>query len=66
MRKDGSIYEGNWVNGKLTGKGRLIKTNGDIYVGDFLNTIPEGIGYSITIDDWLRYDGPWTNGLKHG
>ena len=30
---DGSIYEGQWRNNKISGKGRLIHADGDMYEG---------------------------------
>ena len=32
---DGSIYEGDFLHGKIVGKGRFIWVDGDIYEGDF-------------------------------
>lgn len=31
------MYEGEWVNGKAHGKGKLIHADGDIYEGDWVN-----------------------------
>jgi hypothetical protein len=31
--KDGSIYEGYWKNNLAHGYGRLIHTDGDVYIG---------------------------------
>ena len=31
-----SIYDGGWVNGLRTGKGKYIKEEGEIYEGDFV------------------------------
>ena len=35
LYKDGSLYEGDWVNNKRHGSGRLIYINGDCYEGDW-------------------------------
>ena len=37
MWKDGSIYEGYWLDNMAHGKGRLIHSDGDVYEGDWLN-----------------------------
>ena len=31
----GDVYEGDWINGERTGKGKYTWRNGDIFVGDF-------------------------------
>ena len=33
---DGSIYEGDWVNDKANGNGRLINVDGDYYKGEWI------------------------------
>ena len=35
--RDGSVYEGNWLNDKINGYGRLIAKNGDVYEGSWAN-----------------------------
>jgi hypothetical protein len=48
--KQGNIYEGNFINGKFAGKGKLIWANGDVYVGEFI----EG--------NWTKGKLIWANG----
>ena len=45
--KDGRIYEGTFVNGKLEGKGNYISTKGDKYIGNFTEGILNGKGKII-------------------
>ena len=35
---------GNWIDGKLTGVGRLKFINGDEYSGDLVDALPHGHG----------------------
>ena len=35
--KNGDIYEGYFVKGKSNGKGRMIYSDGDYYIGEWLN-----------------------------
>jgi hypothetical protein len=41
---DGSLYEGNWEHGLKCGKGRFLFSDGDVYVGGFLEDVPHGQG----------------------
>ena len=34
---DGSIYECEWLDSKMNGKGTLTHSNGTKYIGDILN-----------------------------
>ena len=45
--KDGRIYEGTFVNGKLEGKGNYTSTKGDKYIGNFTEGILNGKGKII-------------------
>ena len=49
--KDGSIYEGTFVNGKLDGNGIYTSTNGTIYEGNFIDGNLNGKGKITTIMD---------------
>lgn len=40
----GGKYEGQFINGKLYGKGRLVNFNGDYYEGDFKDNMLNGYG----------------------
>lgn len=55
---DGERYEGDFVNGQLTGKGVFFYKNGEQYEGDFVNGCKEGYGTMYYPDG--RYDtGRW-------
>ena len=55
---DGERYEGDFVNGQLTGKGVFFYKNGERYEGDFVNGCKEGYGTMYYPDG--RYDtGRW-------
>ena len=41
---DGSVYEGNWIDGVKDGTGKLYWKNGDIYDGNWLNNEYHGQG----------------------
>ena len=42
--KGGNIYEGEWKNGDIHGKGKLLEKDGSFYDGDWKNFKKDGIG----------------------
>lgn len=62
---DGSIYEGNFVNGCKTGKGKLIFKDGTIYEGNFKNGKFDGNG-KINYIDGRVYEGEFKNNMMNG
>jgi hypothetical protein len=58
-------YEGQWKNGNLQGKGKLIEAWGDVYEGDFKNNKADGFGAYKT-QDGHSYIGEWKNDLYEG
>jgi hypothetical protein len=58
------LYEGYWVNGERCGKGRMIFWNGDIYQGDFVDSVSQGLG--IFISEEGKYKGEWFDNQRHG
>jgi hypothetical protein len=58
-------YEGEWKNGNLDGKGKLIEAWGDFYEGDFKNNKADGFG-TYTMLDGNSYIGEWKNDLYEG
>jgi hypothetical protein len=63
IRKNGEIYEGKFVNGKLNGKG--IYKNGSIfYVGNFINYVKDGKGELFTNNN--HYVGNFKKNKMHG
>ena len=63
--KDGSVYEGEWVNGKRDGQGVLIQIDGTRYEGMFENNQFHGVGCQ-TFANGDRYTGEWFYDKKHG
>ena len=64
--EDGSIYEGEYKNGKPNGKGSMTSfDNKTIYDGDWVNGKREGNG-KLIISDEYNYTGPFENDLFSG
>jgi hypothetical protein len=63
--KDGRTYKGNFVDGKITGKGLMRYDNGDFYEGDFMNGKMTGKG-TFTHSDGEIYKGDLLNEKYHG
>lgn len=62
---DGTKYEGEVHNNKLTGKGKFIFSTKGIYTGEVLNGFRNGYGV-YSSPEGVLYDGNWKKGLKHG
>lgn len=62
---DGTKYEGEVHNNKLTGKGKFIFSTKGIYTGELLNGFRNGYGV-YSSPEGVLYDGNWKKGLKHG
>lgn len=58
-------YEGEFLRGKMHGRGVYFFYNGDRYEGDFRDGRKEGRGV-YTWTDGRRYEGDWKNGVPHG
>lgn len=59
-------YEGDWKDGKMHGRGRLVYENGDVYDGNFHKGKKFGKGIFKWAKDGNYYDGEWNNNLPHG
>jgi len=61
--EDGSIYEGETVNGEPHGKGKLTFNNGSIYEGGFYyDTHEQSVGSGrMTYPDGRTAEGRWRN-----
>jgi hypothetical protein len=57
------VCEGTWVDGKMSGTGRIIYSNGDIYTGNFQDDNKEGYG---CMESQSVYKGDWKNNFPHG
>ena len=53
VEPDGSIFEGYFDYGNRRGKGRSIFSNGDLYIGDYLNNLRSGYGKSYPLVNTL-------------
>lgn len=58
-------YTGYVHNHKMNGKGKLVFSNGDTYVGDFKNGVFEGKGTFTSSMGW-SYSGDFKNGQVDG
>ena len=59
---DNNLYTGNLLNGKKTGKAKLIYTDENmVYVGEFKNGLRNGKGNLNSDDNKFIYDGNWKN-----
>jgi hypothetical protein len=63
--KDGSRYDGYWMNDMANGYGRMIMAKGDVYSGNWVNNRANGQGKFIHRNR-IEYDGEWQNDLPHG
>lgn len=62
VKEDGVIYEGDWVNDNMEGKGIKMSPTGEIYERDFVNNKFEGNGKIIF--RWSSLWSGWINGKK--
>lgn len=62
--RNGSTYEGGWLNGQHHGAGTAVDKDGWKYDGEWVQGVPHGFGraeYSVG-----TYQGEWRNGQRHG
>lgn len=66
--KNGTKYEGNFTDGKTTGDFTATYNNGEVYIGQLVNSIRQGKGKLIygKEDNRDYYEGDWDNGNRHG
>lgn len=58
--KDGSVYEGEWKEGKRCGSGRMVWRNGQCYEGEWDSGRPSGNG-TMQLPDSQQFTGNWQN-----
>jgi hypothetical protein len=61
----GDLYEGNWVNDKMEGKGIYYYSNGERYEGELKSDKVNGTG-TYFYADGSKYIGEWKDGNRHG
>mmetsp|Transcript_86683 Transcript_86683/g.245809 ORF Transcript_86683/g.245809 Transcript_86683/m.245809 type:complete len:219 (+) Transcript_86683:62-718(+) len=62
---DGTVYDGQWLQGRKNGEGVLEEPSGRRYSGAWKDGKRHGIGTQV-FDSDTRYEGRWDNGLQHG
>ncbi|XP_020213539.1 phosphatidylinositol 4-phosphate 5-kinase 7 [Cajanus cajan] len=62
---DGTVYEGDWVDGKMTGKGLITWPTGAKYEGEFSGGYLHGHG-TFTHSTGCIYTGGWRMDAHHG
>lgn len=62
---DGTVYEGDWEEGKITGKGKISWTSGANYVGELSAGYLHGFG-TFTSPNGSFYRGSWRLNVQHG
>ncbi|KZV30369.1 phosphatidylinositol 4-phosphate 5-kinase 8-like [Dorcoceras hygrometricum] len=62
---DGTVYEGDWETGKMTGKGNIIWPSQAKYDGEFSGGYLHGFGTYIGSDGSV-YKGSWKMNFQHG
>lgn len=65
-RQKGSLYEGEFRNGEITGKGKIVFDSGDVYEGEFMNGKFNGKGCYKWKKNGHEYIGDYLNGVFHG
>ena len=61
--EDMTIYDGEWVNDEINGKGKYTWPNGDFYEGDWNNGNAHGYG-TMKSSNGNLYKGEWNKGKK--
>jgi hypothetical protein len=63
--KDGDHYEGDWVDGRWEGMGKVVYASGDKYEGYLVNYRREGKGTMVYVGG-SRYVGAWAKDAPNG
>lgn len=62
---NGSVYDGQWVDGRKQGRGKQTQPDGGVYVGEWRDNLQNGKGRMR----WATgdvYEGQWSDGHMHG
>jgi hypothetical protein len=60
-----AVYEGNWMNGEESGKGKMDWTNGNSYDGFWQNGKKNGFGVMV-FGNGKKYEGEFVDGKREG
>ena len=60
---DGSFYRGYWKDDLMNGRGRMIRSNGDVLEGEWLEGQARGLAWLNRIDGGSKYIGFMLNDL---
>jgi hypothetical protein len=63
---DGSVYDGESLNGKRHGQGKATYGNGDTYEGSWVSDARNGFGKYFSSGTGRIYEGNWVNGTCEG
>ena len=63
---DGTIYVGEILDNKITGKGKYYFPTGATYTGEVLDGLRHGYGVFESQSEEINYEGNWKYGLKNG
>ena len=63
---ENDIYEGDYIDGKKSGKGKIIYKTGIVYDGEWKNDKKDGYGTITLSDGSLNYQGNFKNGAPDG
>lgn len=61
-----SVYEGEFLNGMVHGKGVSKDASGCVYEGQFVRGAAHGRGKCQWAEQGWRYEGQWANDNRHG
>ena len=63
---DGAHFQGNFIDGRIHGKGVYQFANGDIYEGQWQYNKANGTGKFTHASDGATYEGEWLEDMQHG
>jgi hypothetical protein len=63
---DGSVYDGEWIDGLKEGRGTFRWSDGSSYSGTWLADKMHGQGIYASSDGSQKYIGAWEFGLRQG
>ena len=64
--RDGTHYEGDFLDGEMTGKGERKYTDGSVYKGEFKQGERNGYGEIVYTKTNEWYKGEWSLNIRQG